>query len=62
MTRRVDMKVYALVSNYFNGCDFFECIIDLYQEKQNAEDNCLELMCKSSDPGQDYYVKEMDVL
>jgi hypothetical protein len=55
------MKVYALVSNYFNGCDFFECIIDLYQEKQNAEDNCLELMCKSSDPGQDYYVKEMDV-
>ena len=55
------MKVYALVSSYYNGGESFETITDLYRDRFDAIIESNRLENENSDPGQSYWIKEMKV-
>ena len=55
------MKVYALVSNYFDGCEFWEHIADLYLDFDDALMDQLKLEEDNTDSAQSWFVVEMEV-
>lgn len=55
------MKVYALVSIYFNQCDFWENIVDLYSNYDDALMEQIVLEQDNTDSGQSWTVREMSV-
>ncbi len=57
------MIVYALYSNYFDGCDFWESIVDLYISKDLAEFAMLKLNASNSDiERQSYFIRNFPVI
>lgn len=55
------MKVYALVSVYFDQCEFWEHIIDLYLDFDEALMDQITLEETNTDSGQSWTVREMEV-
>jgi len=55
------MKVYALVSNYCDGYDEWEHIIDLYLDFDDALTDQLTLEETNTDSSQSWTVREMEV-
>lgn len=55
------MKVYALISIYFDQCDFWENIIDLYSNYDDALMQQIVLEQDNTDADQSWSVSEMSV-
>lgn len=56
------MKVYILWKNYFNGCDNFESIVDIYSSKEDANRRCFEMESDRSNQDYGFFVEERNVI
>lgn len=55
------MKVYALLSNYFDGCQNLVSVEQLYLNELDAAAAQIELEDKNEDSGQSWNIHEMEV-